>query len=66
MDTVFKSWLYVENYTFKSIPGGVYITNWSYFRVWCFTPVVVPSTTQTDNWWFANDIPSIVSKLGYN
>ena len=65
-DALYKSWQYVEKLACECLPGGVYITNFTYVRLWNFDSVIVPSTPTTDAWWASCDLYTILFRLGTN
>jgi hypothetical protein len=65
-DTVYKSWQYVRKFAYTKLPGGVFITNNTYCKVWAFKSEVVKANDDTDGWWESQKVMTLVTELGAN
>ena len=65
-DTIYESWRDVENFAFNSLPGGVYISNYSYLRLANFRCEIISHTPSTEKWWTDNSTSSIIFGMGCN
>ena len=65
-DTLYKSWLYVQRFAYEALPGGVFITNKTYWKVWSFRSEVVEPNDDADGWWTSDDLTTLVTEVGSN
>ena len=65
-ETLYMSWLHVQRFAYKVLPGGVFITNNTYCKIWSFKSEVVEPNDDTDGWWTSDDLMKLVTELGSN
>jgi hypothetical protein len=60
------SWEYAHYFAFNNIPGAVHITDKTYFKLFDFISVVIPSSHKNDVWWSSTSTFDAIFGLGTN